>query len=44
MAKGSEKSTQNKIKRLEDQFYRFDGNKHKQHNLQQRVLTLKNTG
>jgi len=39
----TEKSNQNKIKKLEDQFFRFAGNERKQANIYQRILTIKNT-
>ncbi len=38
-----EKSVQNKIKRLENQYHRSIGNKRMERNFLQRIFTLKNT-
>jgi hypothetical protein len=38
-----EKSKENRLKRLEQQYYRMDGNERKQANILGRITTLKNT-
>ena len=38
-----EKSKENKLKRLENQYFRMDGNQHKQDGFLGRINTLKNT-
>lgn len=38
----TEKSPQRRIRKLEVQYFRFSSNERKQHNIQQRILAIKN--
>ena len=43
MGKGSEKSVQNRIKRLKHQYYRYADGSREQEKINLKILTLRNT-